>query len=172
MGYLAVWKVLEEMVTDFRKRRVTVPTGIISDLRHSKTLINVLRSDPSRLETSQRIEEYLRSVESYLVSEGQKKFGKGYVEDWIKRLDEASSKIIEEEEKETRFIPGLPRTQKWIRIEPSDELPIEGLKSLADELNLSYKVQDDGFLLVYGKNGDIKDFVKKMTIRYGFKTRK
>jgi hypothetical protein len=172
MGYLAAWKVLEEMVTDFRKKGITVPAGMISNLRHAKTLINVLRADPSHLETKQKVEEHLRGVESYLVSEGQKRFGTKYVEGWIKRLDEASSKVIEEKEEETRFISGVPREQKWVRVKPSAELPIEGLKALADELNLSYNTQNNGYLLVYGEDQRIKDFVKKMTAKYGLKAGK
>ncbi len=172
MGYLTAWKVLEEMITDFRKRGVTVPADVISGLRSAKTLINVLRVDPSRMDTSQKVEEYLLSIESYLVSEGQKRFGKAYAEGWLKRLNEVSEKLFDEGEKETRFISGLPREQKWVRIQPSAELPIEELKTLADELNLSYNVQDDGYLLVYGKEEHIKNFVKKMTAKYGFKTGK
>jgi len=153
MGYSAAWKVLEEMIMDFRKKGITVPRDIISNLRHAKTLINVLKADPSHLETSQKVEEHLRSVESYLVSEGQKRF----------------MKVFEEEEKETRFVSGVPREQKWIRVKPSAELPIEGLKALANELNLSHNLQDDGCLLVYGKEQPIKDFVKKMTAKYSLK---
>ncbi len=169
MVYSAAWKVLEEMITDFRKKEIPVPADIISNLRHAKTLINVLRADPSHLDTSQRVEENLRSVESYLVSEGQKRFGTAYVEEWIKRLDEASMKVFEEEEKETKFVSGVPREQKWIRVKPSAELPIKGIKALADESNLSYNLQNDGCLLVYGEDQRIKDFVKKMTAKYRFK---
>lgn len=172
MGYLAAWKVLEEMITDFRKRGVTVPADVMSNLRSAKTLINVLRADPRRKDTSQKVEDYLLNIESYLVSEGRKRFGTEYMEEWLKRLDEASKKAFKEEEWETRFISGLPRDQKWIRVKSSPELPIEGLKALADELTLSYTVQDDGCLLVYGKEEGIKDFVKKMTTKYGIKTGK
>ena len=172
MDYLAAWKVLEETITDFRKKGIPVSADIISNLIRIKTLINVLRVDPSHLETSQLIEEHLRSVESYVVSEGQKRFGTAYVEEWIKRLDQASMTATEEEEEETRFVSGLPRDQKWIRVKPSNELPIEGLKALAGELNLSYKVQNDGCLLVYGEDQCIKDFVKKMTAKYGLKAGK
>ena len=169
MGYLAAWKVLEEMITDFRKRGITIPAEIVSSLRHAKTLINVLGADPTRLDTSQKVEEHLLSVESYLVSEGQKNLGKGYAENWLKRLKEAGSKVVEEEEKETKFISGVSREQKWIRVKPSAELPIEGIKALADELCLSFSLQNDGCLLVYGKDQSIKNFVKKMTAKYGCK---
>jgi hypothetical protein len=169
MGYLASWKVLEQMITDFRKKGITVPAEIISNLRHAKALINVLRADPTRLDTNQKVEQHLLSIESYLVSEGQKRLGKGYVEQWLKRLNEAGGSVVEEEEKETKFISGVPREQKWIRVKPSTKLPIEGIKALAEELNLSFNLQKDGCLLVYGEDRSIKDFVKKMTAKYGCK---
>ncbi len=171
MGYLAVWKILEEMITDFRKRGVAIPANIVSDLKSAKTLINVLRADPSRLETTQKIEEYLNNVESYLISEGQR-FGEKYVEEWLKRLDDASRRVFEEEEGESRFVPGLPREQRWVRVKPSGEMPIEALKALANELNLSFNVQKDGCLLVYGEDERVKDFVKKMATKYGLKAGK
>jgi hypothetical protein len=171
VGYLAVWKVLEEMVTDFRKRGATVPANVVSDLKSAKTLIDVLRADPSRLETSQKIEEYLNNVESYLISEGQR-FGEKYVEDWLKRLEDASRRFFEEEELESRFVPGLPRGQRWVRVKPSREMPIEALKALANELSLSFDVQKDGCLLVYGEDERVKDFVKKMATKYGSKVGK
>ncbi|MEM3612952.1 MAG: DUF2096 family protein [Candidatus Bathyarchaeia archaeon] len=170
MGYLAVWKVLEEMITDLKKKGTVVPADILNDLRNARTLINVLKADPTRLETSQKIEEYLNNVEAYLISEGQR-FGDKYIEGWVKRLEEASRKVFDEEE-ETRFVPGLPRDQRWIRIKPSEEMPIETLKALAGELNLSFEVQSDGFLLVYGDDERLKDFVKKMATKYGFKPEK
>jgi hypothetical protein len=77
-------------------------------------------------------------------------------------LDEASMRFPDLEEEETRFIPGLPREQKWIRVKPSSELPMEKLKSLAEESNLSCELQSDGCLLVYGEDKRLKEFVKKM----------
>ncbi|MEM3608998.1 MAG: DUF2096 family protein [Candidatus Bathyarchaeia archaeon] len=165
MGYSAVWKVLEEMITDFRKKGLTVPTEIIDDLKSAKTLIKILKADPTHGETVQKIEEYLGNVESYLISEGTKNFGDKYISEWLKRLDEAGKALFAEEEEEVRFVPGLPREQKWIRVKPSAELSIERLKSLAEELNLSCNVQSDGYLLVYGEENRIKEFVKKVAIK-------
>jgi len=172
MGYSAIWKVLEEMVADFRKRGAVVPAEIMSDLKSAKTLISVLKVDPSRVDTSQKVDEFLLKVESCLISEGQKMFGTGYVEEWLKRLDEASKKISEKEEEETKFIPGVPREHKWIRVKPLAELPIEKLKTLAEGSHLSYDVQSDGCLLVYGKDKCIKEFIKNMAKKYGLKTEK
>jgi len=171
MGYLAAWKVLEEIVADFRKRGVTIPAEVMNNLKSARTMIKILKADPSRGEIIQKIEEFFGSVESYLISEGQRKFGDEYVKKWLKKLDAASMQTIDEEE-EARFIPGLPREQKWIRVKPSKEMPIEKLKLLAEESNLSHNVQSDGYLLVCGENECIKEFVKKMATKYGFKAEK
>jgi hypothetical protein len=172
MGYLAAWTVLEEMITEFRKRGIVVPAEIMNDLRSAKTLINILKADPTRVDTSQKVDEYLLNVESYLISEGQKTFGTKYIEEWLKQLDEASKKMPEEQKEKIKFVPSLPREHKWIRIKPSAEFPAEKLKTLAEESHLSYNVQNDGCLLVYGEDSHIKEFIKKMATKHGFKTEK
>ncbi len=36
MGYLSAWKVLEEMIADFRKKGAFVPSEIINELKSAK----------------------------------------------------------------------------------------------------------------------------------------
>ncbi|MDH5482768.1 MAG: DUF2096 family protein [Candidatus Bathyarchaeota archaeon] len=172
MRYSAVWKTLEEMIADFRRRGITIPAEVMNNLKSAKTMITILKADTSRGETIQKIEEHLGSVESYLISEGQKKLGTEYVDKWLKRLDEASRKPFDEEKEERRFVPGIPREHKWIRVKPSTELPPEKLKALAKKSKLSCKVQNDGYLLVYGEDERIKEFVRKMATKYEAETRK
>jgi len=171
MGYLDTWKILEEMVADFRRKGQAVPTRIMNDLKSARTMIRILKADVNCGETAQKIEEYLGSVESYLVSEGEIVFGAAYAEEWLRRLGEAGRRFTREEE-ETRFVPGLPREQNWVRVKPSAELTVERLKAMAEDSNLSYKGQEDGSLLVYGKGERITDFVKKMTTKYAAKAKK
>jgi hypothetical protein len=172
MGYLAVWKVLEEMVTDFKKEGITVPTDIIVDLKTAKTIINILKADPSCGENVQKIEEYLGKVESYLVSEGQRRFGQAYVDEWLGRRGQAGRKMVDEEEEEPESIFRPPEGQKWIRLTPSKELPLAKLKTLANESNLSYSLQTDGCLLVFGPDTFLKDFVKNIAEKYKLKAGK
>ncbi|NWF87137.1 DUF2096 family protein [Candidatus Bathyarchaeota archaeon] len=175
MGYLTAWKVLEQMIADLRKRGIAIPADIMNDLKSAKILINILKADPCHIETSQKVEGYLLNIESYLVSQGQKRFGANYVEEWLRRLDEASQRPHEEEvaeEEKIRFIPGLPREQKWIRVKPTAEFTLERIKALAKEANLLFNVQSDGYLLVYGEDERIKEFVKKMATKYGLKEEK
>jgi hypothetical protein len=172
MDYLATWKVLEEMITDFRRKGKIIPPRVMSDLKFARTMIRISQADRSHGETLQKIEEYLANVESYLVSEGGKLFGTQYVDEWLKRLGEASGKITEEEETETSFVSGVPRGRKWIRIKPSTELPIGKLKTLAAESKLSCSIQDDGSFVVHGKDENVKAFVKKMATKHVLKTEK
>jgi hypothetical protein len=163
MDHLAVWKVLEEMIVEFRKKGVLIPATVMNDLKSARTMIKIMNVNESHGETIPKAEEYLGSVEAYLVTEAQKKFAPEYIDDWLRRLEEASCEIWEEKGEESRFISGLPRDQKWIRVEPLARLPLEKLKQLAKETNLSTSVQENGRLLIYGKAEDIKGFVKKMT---------
>lgn len=171
MDYLAVWRILEEMIIDFRRKDVIVPADIMSRIRSAKTLINVLKVDSTYGEARRRVEECLLSIESYLVSEGQKLFGTAYVEKWLRQLDQARKKDAEEEREGIRFIHGVPRNQKWIRVRPSTELSVEELEALANESDLSHNVQDDGCVLVYGREKQMKAFVKRMTRKYRLKAR-
>ena len=166
MGYLEVWKVLEDVIIDFRKKGITTPKNIMADLRHLKTLINVLQADLNCLDTRKKVEDRLHEIESYLVSEAQKKFGSKYVETLLMRLDIAIKKTGDKEEQETRFVSGLPKKHRWIRVRPSAELPIKHLKSIIENLDLSYRETDGKSLLVYGADQQIKELVTKMKEDY------
>jgi hypothetical protein len=57
-------------------------------------------TEDNRAENIQKIEQYLLNVESYLVSEEQKKFGFEYADGWLRRIDKASRGASDEEQKE------------------------------------------------------------------------
>jgi hypothetical protein len=106
------------------------------------------------------------SVEAYVMTEAGKHFAAEKVDKWMTALDLASCDIcvtVEEEKEEMRFILGVPRDQKWVRVEPIASLPIEKLETLATETKLGYRREKDGHLIVYGTRENIKEYVKKMT---------
>jgi hypothetical protein len=157
------------MIADFRRRGKPVPSKIMEDLKSAGTMIRLLKFDATCGETAQKVEEYLGSVESYVVSKGEKLFGVAYAEEWLKRLAEARRNLTKEEE-ETRFIPGVRRDEGWIRVKPSEKMSLERLKTMAEGSNLSWNAQADGSLLVHGGEECIRSFVRKMTMKYGSKT--
>ena len=172
MGYLAASRVLEEIVTTLRKKGVTIPANIMNDLKSARTNMDFLRSGASPEESIPKIEGYLGNVEAYLISQTEKTCGSEVADQWLKRLDEARKQTHDEDEKKTRFVRGLPREGKWIRVRPSPQLPVDKLKMMAEESSLKYNLQDDGSLLVFGKTSQIKDFVRKMTTGYKAETSK
>ena len=167
MGLEAVWKTLNDLVMEFRKRGEVVPSEVIADLRAAKTLLYVFKADPTRTENIPTIETYLGNVESHLIFAAQTKFGSKFVSHWMEKLREAREKSDLEVPAETasRFIPGLPRDKRWLRIQVSKQTSRKDLEKVARESGLNCRMQDDGFMLVYGDGEKLKFFVKKMAAK-------
>ena len=172
MGYEDAWKILEEIMIELRKKGVATPQKVLNDLKSAKVLMKIMdASEKNRGETAPKIEQHLGSVEAYLLTEAQTKFAPERIDSWLKRLEEASCDTCQicrvptetKKKAETKFITGLPRDQKWIRVEPLASLPAEKLKQLAEETNLSFREETDGRFTVYGSAENINNFVKKMT---------
>ncbi|MCW4004516.1 MAG: DUF2096 domain-containing protein [Candidatus Bathyarchaeota archaeon] len=163
MGHnLATWKTLEDLMIELRKKGVSVPSNVVEDLRAARSMIKLTSMEDSRGEVFQKAEEYLANVEAYLITEAQKVFGSEKTDEWFKRLEEASAQVCEELKEEDKFITGVPRDQKWIRVEPIDNLPAERIQQIAKEHNLGVKPQNNGRLVVFGQPEDIKQFLKAM----------
>ena len=172
MSYETSWKILEEIIIELRKKGLATPQNVMNDLKSAKVLMKIMdASDKDRGETAPKIEQYLGSVEAYLITEAQKMFLPAQIDAWLRRLEEASCDTCvtcgvpteKKEKAEAKFITGLPRDQKWIRVEPLVSLPAEKLKQLAEETSLSFREEADGHLTVYGSAENIRAFIKKMT---------
>jgi hypothetical protein len=163
MGHLDEWKAVEEMITVLRAKGIDIPPETMTELQSAKTLIHVLKADPSRIDTSQEIDKCLFNVESYVASKGQTMFGIEYVNRWLTRLDQAKE-AFEEMKEEPKLLPNIPRGAKWIRISPSTH-SIENSKKFADELHLSCIVQDEGLLIVHGEDQQLRELVRKMAAK-------
>lgn len=163
MGYAAKWKVLEDLMIELRKKDFETPSNVINDLRSAKLLIKIDAAEESRGDTTSKLEEILGAVESDLIAEAQAVLSEQEVDEWLRRLDEASLLTCEvKAESERGFITGVPRDKKWIRIEPIPNLPSERLTQIAMENSLTVNQQKDGRLVVYGQQEGIKAFLKKM----------
>ena len=165
MGSMAVWKVLEEMVIELRKKPDIIPSKILNDLKSAKVLLEITdREEKNQEETTLKIEHYLETIEIYIFNEIQKKFETKIVKEWLNRLGEARRKILQIKQ-ENKFISGVPRDQKWIRVKPISELPKEMLKKIAKEENLIVSSIKDGKITIYGETKNIQNFIKKITNR-------
>lgn len=168
MGYSAIWKVLEELMLDLSKKDVTVPPKVITDLRNAKLMIQISQAPEAKGELTTKVDEYLGNVESTLLAEAQKTLGNEYVDQWLKRIDAANIQCAacvssEQKKEENKFITGVPRDKKWVRLEPYGILTSEHIEELAKENSLMVNLQKDGRLVVYGSPENIKLFLKKIT---------
>ncbi len=164
MGYAAKWKVLEDLMLELRKKGLEAPSNVINDLRSAKLMIKIAEAGESQGDSALKLEEIIGSVESDLITQAQTVLSAEEVDEWLKWLDEASLPTCEIKGKsETTLITGVPRDQKWIRIEPMSTLPTEMLLKIAKENSLAVNQQKDGRLVVYGQQEGIKAFLRKMT---------
>lgn len=160
---MAAWKTLEDFLIELRKKDVQVPYDILRDLRAARVMIELSCSEGTHEEAAQKAEEYSANVEAFLVNEAQKALKPQAVDEWLKRLEQANTQTDEEEGAvEGNFVTGVPRGQKWIRVEPDSNLPEQYVLKLAGERNLTVNKQSDGRLVVFGQPGDVKAFVKQV----------
>ena len=167
MSYEENWKVLADLLAELRKRGEKIPTEVMNDLRSAKTMMQILKAEPTHIENIPRIETYLGNVESYAILKAQEKMGTEFVERWLGKLEKAKKMKTEEKKEMTpRFVPGLPRERKWVRVQISEDIPREDVESLVKKNKLSGKMQKNGYMLVYGNGKSIKTFVKKMAEKF------
>jgi hypothetical protein len=163
---LASWKLLEDMLIALKKTGVTIPVNVMEDLRAAKSMIKLSCMEGTRGgDAIQKAEEYTANVEAYLVTEAQKVMGLEVVDGWLRRLEEANAEVCEEKTEENKFVTGVPRDQKWVRVEPIESLPTEKIQQIAQEQSLQVKPQKDGRLIVYGQPENVKEFLKKMAVK-------
>ncbi len=170
MGYSEKWKTLEEILIELRKKGQPAPENIMSDLKSAKTMIKLMDNHEGQSEIDPRVEQYLANVEAYVITEAQKLFTSEQIDSWLRRLEASSCDVCRDQPKEqtkeeSRFIPGVPRDKRWVRVMPIPSLPQERLEQLAVESGLSFKEEKDGHLVVFGEAEKVKEFLKQMTAK-------
>lgn len=164
MSWDARLKILSDVITDLCKRGEKVPQSIINDLRSARVMLEVVKADRARAENIARLEEYLSNVESYALSAARSILGEEYVNDVLRKLCELEVGGFTFEGP-VRFRPGLPREERWIRIQVSEITPLELIREISGELNLEIRVEEDGYVLVRGTEENLKAFIKRIAER-------
>jgi hypothetical protein len=165
MSYEEKWKNLADLLTELQERGEKIPADVINDLRSANTMIQVLKADPTHTENISKIDTYMRSVESYVIFAAEK-LGTETVEAWLKKLKDTKTVKKKDRAAGSRFSLGVPRNKSWMRIKISDDTPLEDVKNLVKESKLSCKMQENGYILVYGNENNIKSFVRIMAEQF------
>lgn len=161
MNYEELWRALADLVTELRRSGESVPPYVMKDLRSAKTTIQILKVNRDNPEHVSRVEEYLRSVESYAMYAAQKRLGSLTVDHWMERLKRASEEP-EAAHTPVTFVPGVPRDKDWLRIKVSEDIPLGRIEALAEEMDLGHEARENGYVIVYGEKDEIRNFVKRM----------
>jgi len=166
MGYEEKWEVLADFLIELQERGKKTPVEVMDDLRSAKTIIQVLKADPAHTESISRIETYMRNVEAYAIFTAEE-IGTKKVEEWLKKIkDPKRAEKNEKREAPSRFIPGVPRNKNWVRIQISEDTPLEKVEKIVNNYGLSYKMQEKGYMIVYGNRDSVKLFVKSMAEQF------
>lgn len=164
---LATWNLIEDMLLELKKSGVTIPDKVIEDLRSAKSMI-MLGCMSGSGDAIQKTEELMGNAEAFVVTEGQKVFGEEKVDGWLRSLEETNVEVCEPSGESAvvgdKLVTGVPRDQKWVRIEPMGDITAEKVEQIAEGQNLQVKKQPDGKLVVYGQPESLRAFVKKMAM--------
>jgi len=163
MNYEYLWKALEGLIVELTNKGITIPQELVDDLKSAKTLISIHKAEPMALDIATEIELYIEKVESNLLYLAESDIGKEYADECLRRIHDARRKGLSEKPKVTsRFVSGVPKGEYWIRIEASDLISNREIDKLLAKLNLSSKLQENGYILVYGKEENVKAFIKEV----------
>ncbi|MDR1992955.1 MAG: DUF2096 family protein [Nitrososphaerota archaeon] len=158
----ASWKLLEELMLELKKSGAIIPPKVIDDLRTIKSMTGLACMRCSDDVIAKTVGLF-SAVESYLVTESQKRFDAQRVDCWLRRLEVANSETrLVSETVKTTFVAGVPKDMHWFRIEPVGALSADQIKQLSKEQDLWVESQTDGRLVVYGSSKNLKLFIKKL----------
>jgi len=166
MSHIAKSRILEEIIIALRKKDQIIPENVMKDLKSARTMMTITATKSDLEETEPKIDNYLKKAEAYLIIEADKHLPPEKVQNWLTQLDISSCEQCvpkAQTKPESRFIAGVPRDQKWVRVTPIEGMPVEKLQQMATEIKLSFREEKDGHLIVYGQPEDIQAFIKKMT---------
>jgi len=163
LSYDYKWKKLSDLLIEIQKMGEEIPLKVMNDLRSAKTIIQILKRDPTHTESLTRIEVYLKNVEAYIISVAEKN-GSETVQDWLKKINQTETKS--EKSPVPTAGPKVSRDEKWIRIKQIEEIPLEKVKTMSEKLGLSVKVEENGDIIVFGDKKDVKSFVKNMAKQF------
>jgi len=160
-------KALEELMLELLKKGVEIPGNVADDLKSGRSLAGVNARQSCEGEASAKVMSILENVEMNLLSLAESAVGREHAEKWQQQIEDAlksdggDSCRAAPPVSASKFVPGLPRGEYWIRVKESELSPVSHeLAGLLDGFELKSLPQDDGYLLLYGKKENVTSFLK------------
>lgn len=169
LNYDNVCKRLDELMVELLNKGFNIPEHLFGDLNAGRRLVNVLRmnTDPSEPDLAMESSPYLQTVEMNLLTIAEEGLGKDFAETWQKKIIEAYQTHDSDVGKSATYISGIPKTDHWVRLKTSEITADSELYEQIENLNLGFKPQDGGYLLIHGGKEDVKAFIKEIRQKEG-----
>jgi len=164
-------KVLDELMLELMDRGVEIPGHVTDDLKSSRTLARLgsRQPDDAALETKARAA--LERVEFNLLSLVDLHMGTEAAEAWQIRINSAYQQEDVAEQavpvSAPRFGSGVPKGDRWVRLQSDYLDTVEDAKEMLETFSVSVLKQEDGYLLIHGRNEDISAFLKELRQKVG-----
>lgn len=167
MNYENVCKKLDELMVELMQKGITIPQQLIDDLKSGRTLASVYNNEPANLDMEMQATPYLQKAEYNLLFLAESEVGKEYADEWQNKINRAYAGEGRKGPYISRFVSGIPKGEYWIRIKASELTIDDELSKLLDQLHISVRPENDGYLLVYGRKEDISLFLKEVRRKVG-----
>ena len=171
-NYSAVWKILEELSTTLKSRKITIPNTIVEKLRSTLATINIYNADPTHGNIVEIVESHLADIEIKLMTIADNHVSSAFSNVWMERINKARSKEPDIADTSHQFRPGIPRKDYWIRFKIGDTVHKDELKELVVQQGLSLKEEGVKSVIIHGEEKKVKQLVKEMTKKMREKRRK
>ena len=164
MDYEHLWKVLEGLMVELTEKGVTISKELMDSLKAAKSYISIYKTNPTELEIVDEIEGYIGHLEPNLLYLAEMDMGKDYAEKWMEKVNNARlEETPEPTVAVTKFLTAIPKGEHWIRINLSGLINDEEVHEFLEMLNLSSKPQENGYLVIHGREENVKTFIKKIS---------
>ncbi|MGD2072102.1 MAG: DUF2096 family protein [Candidatus Thorarchaeota archaeon] len=163
MDYLSLWKVFEELITELKKKGITVSDQTMKKLRGARATINIYTADPTYQQTAADLMTQLTDLEMELMTLGEQQVGEEFTKEWLEKITAARNAEPKDSVVDKGFPKGVPRSDYWIRLTIGDTIPSDELREMAAKHNLSIKEESTDQVVVHGEQKIVKLLVKEMT---------
>lgn len=163
MDYLTLWKVFENLITELKKKGVSVSDQTMKKLRGTRATINIYAADPTYQQTAADLMTQLTDLEMVLMSQAEQEVGEEFTKEWLEKIAAARNAEPGEPVIDKGFPKGVPRSDYWIRLTIGDVIPNDELREMVAKYNLSLKEESSEQVVVYGEQSIVKQLVKEMT---------
>jgi len=166
--YLGMAKALDELMLELIKIGAEIPANVTGDLKTGRSLAGIYSRQPCEGDTAVKTMSILENVEMNLLSLAETAFGREHAGKWQQKIGDAltgdggdNCRAPSPPATATRFNTGVPRGEYWIRVKESELSPVSHeLEELLTGFGLKSQLQDDGYLLLYGKKENVSSFLK------------